>query len=66
MAWPLGWLSDRLDRRWVIIGTVAAAAAGLLVMMAIVAARSLRLETLSLHRPVRRDDHTDIQHHHCA
>jgi MFS family permease len=36
MAWPLGWLSDRLDRRLVIICAAAVAAAGLLVMMAIV------------------------------
>jgi MFS family permease len=36
MAWPLGWLSDRLDRRLVVIGAAAVAAVGLLVMMAIV------------------------------
>jgi MFS family permease len=35
MAWPLGWLSDRLDRRLVIICAAAVAAIGLLVMMAI-------------------------------
>jgi MFS family permease len=36
MAWPLGWLSDRLDRRLVIICAAAVAALGLIVMMAIV------------------------------
>ena len=36
MAWPLGWLSDRLDRRLVIIGAAATATASLLTMMALV------------------------------
>lgn len=36
MAWPLGWLSDRIDRRAVIIGASIAAAAMLLGMIAIV------------------------------
>jgi len=35
-AWPLGLLSDRYDRRLVIIGAAAAAAASLIGMMAIV------------------------------
>ena len=36
MAWPLGWLSDRLDRRFVIIGAAVTATASLLTMMALV------------------------------
>src|SRR5271165_5380400 len=36
MAWPLGWLSDRLDRRLVIIGAAVTAAATLSIMMALV------------------------------
>jgi MFS family permease len=36
MAWPLGWLSDRLDRRLVIIGAAVTAALTLGIMMAIV------------------------------
>jgi MFS family permease len=36
MAWPVGWLSDRLDRRRVIIGAAIAASASLFVMMALV------------------------------
>jgi MFS family permease len=36
MAWPLGWLSDRLDRRLVIIGAAVTAAATLVLMMALV------------------------------
>jgi MFS family permease len=36
MAWPLGWLSDRLDRRLVIIGAALTATAALLIMMALV------------------------------
>jgi len=36
MAWPLGWLSDRLDRRLVIIGAAVTAAATLGIMMALV------------------------------
>jgi MFS family permease len=36
MAWPLGWLSDRLDRRLVIIGAAVTAAATLCTMMALV------------------------------
>jgi MFS family permease len=36
MAWPLGWLSDRLDRRLVIIGAAATATASLFTMMALV------------------------------
>ena len=36
MAWPLGWLSDRIDRRFVIIATAAVAAATLLGMIATV------------------------------
>jgi MFS family permease len=35
MAWPLGWLSDRLDRRLVIIGAAVTATATLLIMMAV-------------------------------
>ncbi len=33
MAWPLGWLSDRLDRRVVVIGAAITAAAMLFVIM---------------------------------
>jgi len=36
MAWPLGWLSDRLDRRLVIIGAAITAAVTLGVMIALV------------------------------
>ena len=36
MAWPLGWLSDRLDRRLVIIGAALTAAVTLGIMMALV------------------------------
>ena len=36
MAWPLGWLSDRLDRRLVIIGAAVTATASLLTMMVLV------------------------------
>ena len=36
MAWPLGWLSDRLDRRLVIIGAAVTATASLLTMVALV------------------------------
>jgi MFS family permease len=36
MAWPLGWLSDRLDRRLVVIAASIAAATMLLGMIAIV------------------------------
>ena len=36
MAWPLGWLSDRLDRRLVIIGAAVTATASLLTMIALV------------------------------
>jgi MFS family permease len=36
MAWPLGWLSDRLDRRLAIIGAAVTATATLLIMMALV------------------------------
>jgi MFS family permease len=36
MAWPLGWLSDRLDRRIVIIGTAIAASASLFAMSVLV------------------------------
>jgi MFS family permease len=36
MAWPLGWVSDRLDRRLVIIGAAVTATATLLLMMALV------------------------------
>jgi MFS family permease len=36
MAWPLGWLSDRLDRRLVIIGAAITAAVALFTMMALV------------------------------
>ncbi len=36
MAWPLGWLSDRLDRRWVIIGAAVTASVTLFALMALV------------------------------
>ena len=36
MAWPVGWLSDRLDRRWVIIGASIVASACLSIIMALV------------------------------
>jgi MFS family permease len=42
MAWPLGWLSDRLDRRLVIIGAAVTAAATLGIMMALVPEEATR------------------------
>jgi MFS family permease len=36
MSWPLGWLSDRLDRRVVITAAAITAAATLLIMIAVV------------------------------
>jgi MFS family permease len=36
MAWPVGWLSDRLDRRRVIVGAAITASAALFIMMALV------------------------------
>jgi MFS family permease len=36
MAWPLGWLSDRLDRRLVIIGAAITAAVALFAMMVLI------------------------------
>jgi MFS family permease len=36
MAWPLGWLSDHVDRRIVIIGTALTAALSLVVLTALV------------------------------
>jgi MFS family permease len=36
MAWPVGWLSDRFDRRFVIIGAALTATATLFTMMALV------------------------------
>ena len=36
LAWPVGWLSDRFDRRRVIIGAAITASAMLLIMIAVV------------------------------
>jgi len=36
MAWPVGWLSDRLDRRRVIIGAAIVASASLFAIMALI------------------------------
>jgi MFS family permease len=36
LAWPLGWLSDRLDRRLVVIGAAVTAAVTLFTMMALI------------------------------
>jgi MFS family permease len=36
MAWPLGWLSDRMDRRIVIVGAAAAATTSLVVLSALI------------------------------
>jgi len=36
MTWPLGWLSDRMDRRYVIIATAAVAAAVLALLVNVV------------------------------
>jgi MFS family permease len=36
LTWPLGWLSDRIDRRTVIVGAAVTAAATLLGMVAVV------------------------------
>jgi MFS family permease len=36
MAWPLGWLSDRMDRRLVVIGAAITAAVSLFVMQIVV------------------------------
>ncbi|GEO13865.1 MFS transporter [Microvirga aerophila] len=40
MTWPLGWLSDRIDRRLVIIGTTAIAAAILFSFVTLIPDRS--------------------------
>jgi MFS family permease len=42
MAWPLGWLSDRFDRRLVIIGAAVTAAATLAIIMALVPEEATR------------------------
>jgi MFS family permease len=42
MAWPLGWLSDRLDRRLVIIGAAVTAVATLFIMMTLVPEEATR------------------------
>jgi MFS family permease len=36
LTWPLGWLSDRLDRRLAIIGAAIVAAAAILIIVAVV------------------------------
>ncbi len=41
LAWPLGWLSDRLDRRLVIIGAAVTAALTLVAMMALIPNRAV-------------------------
>ncbi|MEO1040711.1 MAG: MFS transporter [Pseudomonadota bacterium] len=44
--WPLGWLSDRIDRRWVIIGTSAwAAAISMMVPMTAVGSQTALIIT---------------------
>ena len=43
MAWPLGWLSDRLDRRLVVIGAAVTAALTLFTMMAFIPNNAPRL-----------------------
>jgi MFS family permease len=42
LAWPLGWLSDRIDRRIIVVGAAIAAAASLLAMIALVPADASR------------------------
>ena len=42
LAWPVGWLSDRLDRRRVIIGAAITASASLFVMMLLVSDEASR------------------------
>jgi len=42
MAWPLGWLSDRLDRRLVIIGAAVTAATTLSIIIAFVPEEATR------------------------
>ncbi len=34
LQWPAGWLSDRIDRRWVLVGIAAATAAGAVAIVA--------------------------------
>ena len=60
-AWPLGLLSDRYDRRLVIIGAAAAAAASSDRHDRARAGRRLSVASLPLRRSVRRNDHTDLQ-----
>ena len=59
-AWPLGLLSDRYDRRLVIIGAAAAAAASSHRHDGGRADRRLSVAALSLCRSVRRNDHPDL------
>ena len=47
LAWPLGWLSDRLDRRLVVIGAAITAAVTLFAMMALDTERRPPLHTVS-------------------
>jgi MFS family permease len=47
LAWPLGWLSDRLDRRIVVIAAAIAAAASMLALITFLPTNASRL-TLSL------------------
>src|SRR3546814_11004497 len=47
LQWPLGWLSDRVDRRYVIVGTSAVAAATAALIAAYAGASPGRLIGLS-------------------
>ncbi len=59
-AWPLGLLSDRYDRRLVIIGAAAAAAASSDGHAGARAGRRLSVAALPLRCSVRRHDHSNL------
>ena len=60
MAWPVGWLSDRFDRRLVIIGAAVTATAPSVIMMALVPEEARAGYSTSA-SDFRRDDHADLQ-----
>jgi len=64
MAWPLGWLSDRLDRRLVIIGAAVTATASLLTMMALVPDEASRWILYLCAGVLGGDDRADLQRCH--
>ena len=64
MTWPLGWLSDRMDRRAVIVGAAVTAAITFLVIVAFIPSDASLSAIYRMCRSVRRDDHSNIQHRH--